>query len=1272
MSLKLSGTQLGNITGGPSSLNLYELADVSIVAPATGQYLRYNSTISEWQNSVINTEVYNFLDTHLSGSNGVVLTKLSGPQTVDIGLNITASGDATGNLTAGNIGLTLATVNAGIGTFGSATTIPIVTVNAKGLITGVSQTAFTGTSPLATSLAGGSTGELLYQSAAGVTAFLSPGTTSQVLVGSPTAPSWSNTPTLTGTNFSGIPNGALTNSSLTIGSTSISLGGTSTTLAGLTSVTSTTFSGSGAGLTSIPNGALTNSSLTIGSTSISLGGTSTTLAGLTSVTSTTFTGALSGNATTATTSTNVAGGAAGSLPYQTAASTTTTLPAGTSSQVLISGATPSWSNTPTLTGTNFSGIPNGALTNSSLTIGSTNISLGGVSGTLTGLASVTSSVFVGPISGNATTATALAVGRTFSLSTDATGTSAAFDGSGNATIPMTLATVNSSPQADTFRRITVNGKGLTTATSAVTSGDITTALGFTPVNNAGGTMTGLLILSADPTNALGAVTKQYADGISSGVNVHAACETATTAPLAACTYANGTGGVNATLTANANGPIGTIGGYSITSTGKRILVKDQASQIQNGIYDVTQLGVAGGGGSPWILTRSADFDGSPTSEVQAGDMTFVQEGSNAGTQWVQITVGTGVNVGPPTYDYVIIGTDNIVFTQFAGSGTYTAGTGINISTNTISNTGVLSNVAGTGISVSGATGNVTVTNTGVTSAVAGSNISVSAATGAVTFAVTGTVPSATNIAGGAANQIPFQSAPSTTTFNAGLTYTTGTNTLSVGTAAAGVVSAATGQTLQISSDVSVGISTNGSSRLSIASTGAFTIGGGTGTAGQVLISGGNAATPTWSSTPTITGTNFTSIPNSALTNSSLTIGSTNIALGATSTTLAGLTSVTATTFIGALSGNATTATTASSATTATTATNATQIGGTVASDVMLNRGSVLVANQNTATGNGFYSQNDGSSTSGLLVFTPGGSLGTGQIRMDYAGEMYFRNKTDSTTWTSWKTVLSSQNYNSYSPTLGGTGASGTWGINITGNSATVGGFTPSASSGVGSRVVVADASGYITNTYFYSTDNSQSSSVSAIMVKAGDNYLRSGTAQAVATFLSGSTVSSWPVYSTNNTAYAGPAGGLQPTANPSTTGATMSFLRPSAYGLNMGLDSDNVFRIGGWSAPANVLQLDMSGNLTVNGNYNVVNYGLGLTGLYDSTKYQNVFSMGASYRPSADGLSIASSYGIVWTHTNAGGQSKAGLSHQMLVTNAGVTQTAIGTGIWTHYTRRRK
>jgi hypothetical protein len=96
---------------------------------------------------------------------------------------------------------------------------------------------------------------------------------------------------------------------------------------------------------------------------------------------------ITGNATTATRATNLASGAAGSVPYQTAANTTAFVAA--ASGVLVGGTTPSFSTTPTLTGTNFTGIPNAALSNNAVTIGTTAISLGATSLTLAGLTSVT-------------------------------------------------------------------------------------------------------------------------------------------------------------------------------------------------------------------------------------------------------------------------------------------------------------------------------------------------------------------------------------------------------------------------------------------------------------------------------------------------------------------------------------------------------------------------------------------------------------------------------------------------------------------------------------------------------------------------------------------------------------------------------------------------------------------------------------------------------------------------------------------------------------------
>ena len=75
------------------------------------------------------------------------------------------------------------------------------------------------------------------------------------------------------------------------------------------------------------------------------------------------------------------------------------------------------------------------------------------------------------------------------------------------------------------------------------------------------------------------------------------------------------------------------------------------------------------------------------------------------------------------------------------------------------------------------------------------------------------------------------------------------------------------------------------------------------------------------------------------------------------------------------------------------------------SSYMLNRGSVLLADVDTALLNGFYTQTNASDSQGLLVFNSGGSLGPLQMTFTYGGLMQFRNKTDSTTFTPWKTVV---------------------------------------------------------------------------------------------------------------------------------------------------------------------------------------------------------------------------------------------------------------------------
>ena len=70
-------------------------------------------------------------------------------------------------------------------------------------------------------------------------------------------------------------------------------------------------------------------------------------------------------------------------------------------------------------------------------------------------------------------------------------------------------------------------------------------------------------------------------------------------------------------------------------------------------------------------------------------------------------------------------------------------------------------------------------------------------------------------------------------------------------------------------------------------------------------------------------------------------------------------------------------------------------------------------------------------------------------------------------------------------------------------------------------------------------------------------------------------------------------------------------------------------------------------------------------GLYSASRYQHVWSMGTSYNLSDDGTSSGNLYGLAFTHTNVGGQSKSGLAHQLLIMDNGVTKSMIGRGIWT-------
>lgn len=171
-----------------------------------------------------------------------------------------------------------------------------------------------------------------------------------------------------------------------------------------------------------------------------------------------------------------------------------------------------------------------------------------------------------------------------------------------------------------------------------------------------------------PVNDKHVATKAYVDGIAASINWHNFAYLATAAALPNTpTYDNSGDGIGATLTAGANARLVVDG--TNASTGNRILVKNQANAVHNGVYDVTAQGSVS---APWVLTRSSDFDASSAyATPHAGDALYVSQGAtNANQGFLVFTSGTGTDG-----DH-IIGTDAISFTQFSGTAPILAGTGI--------------------------------------------------------------------------------------------------------------------------------------------------------------------------------------------------------------------------------------------------------------------------------------------------------------------------------------------------------------------------------------------------------------------------------------------------------------------------------------------------------------------------------------------------------------------------------------------------------------------
>lgn len=298
----------------------------------------------------------------------------------------------------------------------------------------------------------------------------------------------------------------------------------------------------------------------------------------------------------------------------------------------------------TLTSVNISGVQinaspiggvtpsTGAFTSLSSTLGYTGNVTGNV--TSTGASSFSSVTISGGTIDNAP------IGATTAQTIRGTTITATVGFTGNVTGDLTgnvTGNVTGDLTGDVTGDVTGGLTGNVTATSGTSTFNNVTINGTLDMNSgSAGTITGL----ASPVNDSDAANKQYVDNSIQGLDAKASCRVATTA--------------NITLSGTQ-----TIDGVAL-SAGQRVLVKNQSTASQNGIYVVAA--------GAW--SRAPDAD---TWDELVHAFTFVESGTaNANNGYVCTVTAGGT-----------LGSTSVTWVQFSGAGQITAGTGMSKTGNTL-------------------------------------------------------------------------------------------------------------------------------------------------------------------------------------------------------------------------------------------------------------------------------------------------------------------------------------------------------------------------------------------------------------------------------------------------------------------------------------------------------------------------------------------------------------------------------------------------------------